>query len=92
MARILHWPLVDKDDSRDCFEAVEELRGLPPSVLNNLAYEVMFRIAAKQLRVGNSVILDCPMARVMLFEKAQTLAKQVGFVHHVLAPADTCLH
>ena len=43
LARLLQWPLIDKDDSRDCFQATEELQGLPASVLNALAYRVMFR-------------------------------------------------
>ena len=77
LARLLHWPLVDKDDARDCFEGEAGLRSVPQSVLNTLAYRVMFRTAARQLKVGNSVVVDCPLSRKSLYADAQTLAAEV---------------
>jgi len=47
---------------------------VPPRVLNDLAYDIMFRVAASQLSCGLSVIVDCPLARRELFERAAALA------------------
>ena len=77
------WGLVDKDDARDVFEespvsawAQNCKDGL--EVLNSLAYDVMFSVAQKQLSCGNSVIVDCPLARPSLYERGRALALQVG--------------
>ena len=37
----------------------------------------MFRIAAKQLQVGNSAIVDSPLSRKTLYEEAQRIAQKV---------------
>ncbi|KAK9868173.1 hypothetical protein WJX84_010486 [Apatococcus fuscideae] len=36
----------------------------------------MFRTAARQLKVGNSVVVDCPLSRKSLYADAQTLAAE----------------
>lgn len=47
-------------------------------MLNSLAYDIMFSIAHKQLSCGNSVIVDCPLARPSLYVRGRALALQVG--------------
>jgi predicted kinase len=118
LATTLRWPVVDKDDARDCLEA--SLMPVPssgngggngnagptssggggvaptnpppaspqpnqtssssavvvaPRVLNDLSYDIMFRVAASQLSCGLSVIVDCPLARRELYERAAALAR-----------------
>ena len=78
LAQLLHWPLIDKDDSRDCFQGTEELALVPQAVLNELAYEVMFRTASKQLLAGNSAIVDCPLSKIGLYQAASAIAEKVS--------------
>ena len=84
IARRCGWPLVDKDDARDAL-ALPPLADWPEAsseagrkVLNNVAYEVMFRVTATQLKCGVSTVVDCPLARPQLFHRAKALAAQVG--------------
>ena len=78
------WVLADKDDARNVFEESPGIRAWAKScedgleVLNSLAYAVMFSVAQKQLFCGNSVIVDCPLARPSLYERGKALASQVG--------------
>lgn len=78
LAQLLHWPLIDKDDSRDSFESTEELASIPQAVLNKLAYKVMFCTASKQLLAGNSAIIDCPLSRIGLYQEATAIADKVS--------------
>lgn len=72
----LQWPLIDKDDARDC------LQRLPAEVrqtfdANQLSYDIMFSYCETQLQLGLSVVLDCPFARVSLYHRARELADKV---------------
>jgi hypothetical protein len=76
----LCWPLIDKDDARDC------LQHLPASALqtfdaNQLSYDIMFSYCETQLQLGLCAALDCPFARVSLYQRAQEMAKQVRSWH-----------
>ena len=74
-AAALSWPLVDKDDARS---PCQHLVAAHPSLnWNQLAYDVMWRVCERQLRCGLSVIVDCPLARRELFDRAASLAAQV---------------
>lgn len=73
LARRLAWPLIDKDDAKDCLSALP----CDPAALNAVSYAIMFSVAATQLRCGNSVIVDCPLARVELWNQATQIADQV---------------
>lgn len=76
LSQRLHWPHIDKDDVRDCFQplALEH-----PSVdWNELSYDVIFSVLEAQLKVGISCIVDCPLARISLFSKAEALAQKVS--------------
>ena len=78
IATDLQIPLSDKDDSRDCFKAVEEQHGAAGSWdLNALSYAVMFKVAASQLGCRQSVVVDCPLSKVELYYTALQLAQQV---------------
>lgn len=110
LAKKLSWPLIDKDDVRDCTlhlqaplpcevlahaEAAPNPGGPPrvvdAGVLNELAYEVMWRVAARQLALGLSVVVDCPLARAALFGRGLDLAHATGAKLGVLEcrPGDT---
>ena len=68
----------DKDDSRNCFHALEldGQQGFPD--LNNLSYAIMLRVAGTQLACGNSVICDGPLSRLATFQQASVIADEVG--------------
>ena len=67
------WPLADKDDARDCLSGLSN----DHATLNALAYKIMFRVAEAQLGAGNSCIVDCPLARIELWQVAEELAARV---------------
>lgn len=59
------------------------MQSLPSDALqllnaNQLSYDIMFSYCRTQLSLGLSVVLDCPFARVALFDEADRLAKQVS--------------
>ncbi len=78
VARHLHLSLADKDDARDSFRAAQEQHG-PAGTwdLNALSYEVMFSVAASQLACQQSVVVDSPLSKVELYQKALAVAKKV---------------
>jgi predicted kinase len=82
ISRQLRWPLIDKDDARDAFEQVlmaeagEKTRHAIYIDWNSLSYDVIFRVVETQLACGLSVILDTPLARLSLFERAAALARR----------------
>lgn len=92
VCQALSWPLIDKDDARDC------LQGLPPALLqafdaNQLSYDIMFSYCRTQLQLGLSTALDCPFARAALYHRALELANQVQYsstVLHTLPQRSSC--
>lgn len=73
----LGWPLIDKDDARDC------LQTFPAEVLqvvdaNQLSYDIMFKYCHTQLSLGLSAVVDCPFARAELYDEAARIAQQVN--------------
>ncbi|KAL4431261.1 hypothetical protein ABPG75_006517 [Micractinium tetrahymenae] len=76
LAAALRWPLVDKDDARSSFQP---LVGTHPGIdWNELSYAVMWRVAATQLACGLSVVVDCPLARRSLYDRAAALVAEHG--------------
>ena len=67
LARLLTWPLLDKDDIKD------HVLGLPND--NDLAYAILWQIVETQLQLGVSLIIDSPFAYPWLYERAQELAR-----------------
>lgn len=72
LAAQLSWPIIDKDDIRNCFQA----RAVDCSSIdwNSLSYDVLFSVTEAQLRVGLNVIVDCPWARKQLYARASQMA------------------
>ncbi len=78
LAQRLHWALVDKDDARDAFQHLAESEAQRSINWNSLSYDVMFNVARTQLACGVSVIIDCPLARLELYNRAAELAQQAS--------------
>ena len=66
LARRLRWPLVDKDNIKDLTYQLP--RG------NVLAYDIMWEMARRQLRLGLSVIVDSPLSYPVAYANGQALA------------------
>jgi predicted kinase len=62
IASALRCPLLDKDDVRDCTLHLERAAG-DSGMLNELSYAVLWRLAERQLQLGLSVVVDCPLSR-----------------------------
>lgn len=76
LGRALQWPVLDKDDIRDCSLALQA--ALPPAsaaaLLNSFSYLALWRLAHTQLQLGLSIVVDCPLSRPSLFSTASALA------------------
>lgn len=67
LASTLNFPLIDKDDVRDCTLSLQQtlLQTFPAtaaSFLNQLSYDVVWQLASKQVNLGLSVIIDSPLS------------------------------
>ncbi|HYF63001.1 MAG TPA: AAA family ATPase [Herpetosiphonaceae bacterium] len=69
LARILRWPLVDKDDIKDVINA-------DCSQAGPLSYDAMFRVAGRQLACGLNVICDSPLWYEVSYAQACRVANQ----------------
>ncbi|XP_074585362.1 uncharacterized protein LOC141841135 [Curcuma longa] len=70
LATALSCPLLDKDDVRDCTLSLQHVlaaatssSSAAASLLNDLSYSVLWQMAATQLRLGLSVVIDSPLSR-----------------------------
>lgn len=66
IAASLRCPLLDKDDVRDCTLPVDQLlrhHSGGTALLNDLSYQVLWRMTETQLRLGLSVVVDSPLSR-----------------------------
>ncbi|WOL08959.1 hypothetical protein Cni_G17712 [Canna indica] len=95
VAAALACPLLDKDDVRDCTLPLQRaLAGTSAAaaLLNDLCYSVIWRTAATQLRLGLSVVIDCPLSRRAhldrLLELARSSAPVAGVVIVECRPTD----
>lgn len=89
IATALHCPVVDKDDIRDCSMDLEcpcvmactcesKTFNFTSHKLNTLSYVVMWRVTQTQLELGLDVVVDCPLERPGLFDRAVALSNQFG--------------
>ncbi|KAH7834991.1 hypothetical protein Vadar_021848 [Vaccinium darrowii] len=79
LASVLHCPLIDKDDVRDStFPLQLSTPTVPPNLLNDLSYDVVFRVAATQLRLGLGVVVDSPLSRRVHLDRLLELAEGAG--------------
>lgn len=67
LSRTLGWPIIDKDDIKDF--TVDMPGG------NELAYDIMWSVADRQLQLGLSVIVDSPLTYPVAFETGTRLAE-----------------
>ncbi|KAL4566491.1 hypothetical protein LXL04_030607 [Taraxacum kok-saghyz] len=76
IAATLGCPLLDKDDIRDSTSAIEaELESHTVSkLLNDLSYEVLWRMVKTQLSLGLSVVIDSPLSRKSQLDRLVELA------------------
>lgn len=58
----------------------------PPCATVIMNGQVMFNIARANLANGLSVVVDCPLAHLWLYRRAEELATQVGNVTHTCLP------
>ncbi|EIE27262.1 hypothetical protein COCSUDRAFT_52114 [Coccomyxa subellipsoidea C-169] len=72
--------IIDKDDARDCLTSLQSFADTTKVNLNALSYGIMWRYAQTQLLCRNSVIIDCPLARIELFEEAKCMAEQASAI------------
>jgi predicted kinase len=87
IAKVLQCPVVDKDDIRDCSMDLEcpcvmactcesKTFNFTSHKLNTLSYVVMWRVTETQLELGLDVVVDCPLERPGLFDRAVALARK----------------
>lgn len=104
IASALKIPLIDKDDVRDCTLSLQQtLQKTTPhhqhatsaaaaasSLLNDLSYDVIWKIASTQLKLGVSVVVDSPLSRRAHLEKLVKLAGEMraGLVIVECKPSD----
>ncbi len=70
LAQRLGWPLLVKDDFKD--------RVLDCPDANDRAYSLLWHVAATQLQVGLSLVVDSPLSYPEQFAQAQELARRQG--------------
>ncbi|KAL9664286.1 hypothetical protein QQ045_019685 [Rhodiola kirilowii] len=64
LSTLLNYPLIDKDDIKNATHALRSsLPSSSHSLLNNMSYVAMWNVAATQLKLGLSVIVDAPLSR-----------------------------
>uniref|UniRef100_A0A7N0UCV5 P-loop containing nucleoside triphosphate hydrolase protein n=1 Tax=Kalanchoe fedtschenkoi TaxID=63787 RepID=A0A7N0UCV5_KALFE len=77
LANLLSYPLIDKDDIKNSTYALQS--HLPShTLLNDMSYAAMWNVAATQLKLGLSVIVDAPLSRPEYFDKLAQVAEDSG--------------
>ena len=55
-----------------------EVAGVLQATLNSLSYTIIWRHVERQMAVGRSIIVDCPLARKELFNHGNAMAMRVS--------------
>jgi predicted kinase len=79
LSRRLCYPLIDKDDILDILhrdEQVPDVLDGKAQLVGGMSYDVMFRVARRQLLQGLSVICDSPLTSIISYRHAQTIAAE----------------
>ncbi|XXG68897.1 hypothetical protein AAC387_Pa06g1892 [Persea americana] len=66
IAAAIRCPLIDKDDVRDCTEALQKSLAEDsriPTLLNDLSYAVLCQMAQTQIELGLDVVIVSPLSR-----------------------------
>nr|KAJ0202721.1 hypothetical protein LSAT_V11C500236660 [Lactuca sativa] len=77
IAASLRCPLLDKDDIRDSTSAIEAEvveSHTVSKLLNDLSYQVLWRMVETQLSLGLSVVIDSPLSRKSHLDRLVELA------------------
>jgi predicted kinase len=72
LASSLGWPLLDHNDIKDALEA--SAAGVP----GRASYELLFKLAGRQLLLGLSVFCDSPLISAGLYGLARRTAAEAG--------------
>ncbi|EOX93091.1 Uncharacterized protein TCM_001935 isoform 1 [Theobroma cacao] len=75
LASTLQIPLIDKDDIRD---STFHLQQQSSSLLNDLSYEAIWRVASTQLLLGLSLVIDSPLSRRTHLDRLLSLSASAG--------------
>lgn len=79
LAARLGWPVLDKDDVLDVMRTEDPKRFRKERrEAGAIAYEVIWRIATRQLDLGSSVIVDTPLPELRTYERARETADNAG--------------
>ncbi|KAJ4980421.1 hypothetical protein NE237_031258 [Protea cynaroides] len=86
LATSLRCPLIDKDDVRNCTATLQKSLstdvttggGAAAKLLNDLSYEVIWRVASTQLALGLAVVIDSPLSRRAHLDRLLPLAASTG--------------
>lgn len=81
LAAALRFPLLDKDDVRDCTLLLQQSSpdsSTAAAMLNDLSYSVLWKMAETQLEVGLSVVVDSPLSRRSHLDSLVELAGRAG--------------
>lgn len=83
VAKSLKCPLIDKDHFRDSTRDVQQQLHLTSpaaagKLLNDLSYDAMWRVAAAQLDLGLSVVVDSPLSRRQQLDRLLDVAAGSG--------------
>ncbi|KAF9589784.1 hypothetical protein IFM89_028719 [Coptis chinensis] len=76
IATTLRFPLIDKDDARDC--TLPLTTSSSAKQLNDLSYQIIWRIAKTQLDLGLSVVIDSPLSRTAHLDHLKQIAAPSG--------------
>lgn len=83
LAKALRCPLIDKDHFRGCTKSLQETLMLASpttasKLLNDLSYEVIWKVASTQLGLGLSVVIDSPLSRRAHLERLIEMAAETN--------------
>ncbi|GFS39665.1 hypothetical protein Acr_00g0064250 [Actinidia rufa] len=70
------WIVAMKDDVRDATSTLQ--LSISPKLLNELSYDVVWRLASTQIRLGLSVVIDSPLSRRPYLDRLLELAADAG--------------
>mmetsp|Transcript_8329 Transcript_8329/g.25036 ORF Transcript_8329/g.25036 Transcript_8329/m.25036 type:complete len:205 (-) Transcript_8329:930-1544(-) len=85
LSRAAGFALICKDDVRDFSAKLETHPDFPSTLSTNaMCYEIMWRVAERQLIAGLSTIVESPLGREELYETGVALAERLGVGHVVI--------
>ncbi|KAK6784735.1 hypothetical protein RDI58_018190 [Solanum bulbocastanum] len=77
IAKTLKCPLIDKDHFKDCTKPLQQITKAT-KLINDLSYDVMWRVASAQLDLGLSVVIDSPLSHRAHLDRIIEIADRSG--------------